>query len=513
MPDAARALRAMSGDEPRHPESERAVCGALLVRGQEGTLRLADLEASRLSPEDFSEPKNEQIYRAIRDLLRAGRPVDVRTVQAWLEQHHLKAGLGYLSGLEGYLPDLERAPAYADDVRDAAARRRALTQLGALEQALRSGADPAAVSAALEAVSEAVRGAAPAPRAVALTLSEILDDPAALELPRVVVPRLAWEGRTTLLAGREKLGKSTLAGAMAAAVSRGGTFLGRRVEAGCVLWLLLEEHVGDLARRSIRFGADPSNVFVLDHPTAPLEDLGAAVRELRPALTIVDTLSSAVAGRIREAGSSTEWVPVLAVQEAIARETGTAIMILHHSRKSDGSYRDSTAIGAGVDVVAELHPVQGQATERRVRLQGRVPVEDFTVRYTGNDFELADGTASLGDRVFAYVAEHPECSGANVRQGVTGKDSEILQALARLVEDGRLEDVGTGQAHSYREPDPVQARAQVREQVDREPKAPVGTGGNRLGTGWEQPSVPAPCVGGGEQVRGAHPEDPQEVDL
>ena len=56
------------------------------------------------------------------------------------------------------------------------------------------------------------------------TLRELLENP--VELPPAVVPRLAWPGRSTLLAAREKEGKSTLMTAAAAAVSRGSSFLG-----------------------------------------------------------------------------------------------------------------------------------------------------------------------------------------------------------------------------------------------------------------------------------------------
>jgi hypothetical protein len=67
-------------------------------------------------------------------------------------------------------------------------------------------------------------------------LADILASPNALRPPEPVVPRIAWAGRVTLLAAREKLGKTTLAAAAAAAVSTGSPWLNERVTPGDVLW-------------------------------------------------------------------------------------------------------------------------------------------------------------------------------------------------------------------------------------------------------------------------------------
>ena len=58
------------------------------------------------------------------------------------------------------------------------------------------------------------------------SMVEYLADPHALEPPQPIVSRFAWSERSTLLACREKGGKSTLAAAVAAAASTGRAFLG-----------------------------------------------------------------------------------------------------------------------------------------------------------------------------------------------------------------------------------------------------------------------------------------------
>ncbi len=98
------------------------------------------------------------------------------------------------------------------------------------------------------------RGDAAAHLPVIRTLADIARDPTALEPPTVVVPRLAWRGRVTMLAAREKDGKSTLATAAAAAASGGARWLGDPTLRGSVLWVGLEEHGQERRRDEPRQG-------------------------------------------------------------------------------------------------------------------------------------------------------------------------------------------------------------------------------------------------------------------
>src|SRR5262249_2250487 len=157
-----------------------------------------------------------------------------------------------------------------------------------------------------------------------------------------VAPRLAWRGRTTLLAAREKAGKSTLATAAAAAVSRGAPWLGDATAGGAVLWVALEEHLADLVARMTDWAADPECVHVLDALAGRFDGMGALHAEARaiaPALVVVDTLSALVdaIGSRPDPGSSTAWTPIMAGLTRIARDTNAAVLIVHHARKSDGA--------------------------------------------------------------------------------------------------------------------------------------------------------------------------------
>ncbi len=277
-------------------------------------------------------------------------------------------------------------------------------------------------------------------------LAEILARPDLLEPPRTVVPRLAWSGRVTLLAGREKVGKSTLAAGAEAAVSAGAGLFGASTPCGPVLLLALEEHMGDVARRLQAFRADPERVWVLDRIEEPLADLAGAVQHVGPALVVVDTLAAFTAPLGLEPGSSTDWTPVMAGIARVARDTETAIVLLHHASKADGSYRDSTAIGAGVDVILEAK--RGTEETVQVKARGRFPVEDFTVRLLGSParprLALAAGELGLDARVLFYVDRNPGASKRAVCGGVEGRAQDILNTVDQLLGRGLVEDRGDG---------------------------------------------------------------------
>jgi hypothetical protein len=293
-------------------------------------------------------------------------------------------------------------------------------------------------------------------RRLSRPLTAILDNPAALEPPVVVVPRLVWRGRVTLLAAREKAGKSTLATAAAAAVSQGAAWLGDATTQGPVLWVALEEHVSDLAARFHDWQADAARIHVIDSLWGlddPMDALYAEARAVGPTLLVVDTLSALVdaTGARPDPGSSTAWTPIMSALTRIARDSDAAVGILHHARRSDGAYRDSSAIGAGVDAIVEM--ADGPDADVRVlRVRARWRVGDYSIRLAGGAgpprYELAKGEPSLDARVLQYVAAHPGCSSRAVRTDVAGRTADITAAIHRLLGAHAIENRGDETAMS-----------------------------------------------------------------
>jgi hypothetical protein len=296
------------------------------------------------------------------------------------------------------------------------------------------------------------------------TLEDIQREGLAMQGPEVVVPYLAWRGRATLLVGREKLGKSTLMTAAAVAVCCGERFLGAETLQGPVLYLALEEHPEDLAARFCGFGGgceDP--LFGVSRLQDPYTDFKKAVEELyqrvgqNPVLVVVDSLQRYATSLVSDASSSSEWSPVMSFLVDMARTWDTAVVILHHPRKKDDMYRDSSVIGATVDAIICMNDGNGE-NARKFKGKGRWPIESFSARLvigdgTVNHYELTSGGDDLDARIIEFVANNPGCSARAVADGVRGRAETILDVINQLLYDEVLVNRGSSSAYQLYVPD------------------------------------------------------------
>lgn len=113
---------------PHDLEAEQALLGSLLI-DRDAIVRVADLV-----PEDaFFHGANATIFRAVRNLYRAGKPADMVTVSGFLKHHGVLdeiGGYSYLSTLYGATPTSVHVEYYAGIVLEHA-RRRAVIDAGA----------------------------------------------------------------------------------------------------------------------------------------------------------------------------------------------------------------------------------------------------------------------------------------------------------------------------------------------------------------------------------------------
>lgn len=291
------------------------------------------------------------------------------------------------------------------------------------------------------------------------SLRELLQNPELTRPPAPVIPRIAFEGRTTLFAAREKEGKTTFMADAAARYSSGLSVLGESVGRGQVLWLT-EEALGDTVRRFQRVGADHDwlDVGVLPYEGRPIDRINALrerVESDTPDLIVIDTLSALLLG-LSSNNDSAEVSTVMLPLCAIAHECGCSMVILHHASKAGGGYRGSTEFGARVDVIAEM--TQGTLTyQRKISTRGRFGRDDFSVSYDGQTFELTQtGEVSIDTRVREWVIHNPGSTQNAIENGVGGNREHVRQAISALVASGRLqhdvEQRGRRTTHRYSVP-------------------------------------------------------------
>ncbi len=293
-------------------------------------------------------------------------------------------------------------------------------------------------------------------------LDEVWENDEMMAPPPPVVPYLAWQSRSTLLAAREKSGKSTLTGYMAAQVSCGGDFLGEPCERGHVLIVGLEEFIGDTARRLKQFGANGKMVSLVDRfagpPAERLAELAGHIEAIKPVLVIVDSLVAYSQGSISDANNATQTQNVVQGLTDLAHKRAVALIIIHHARKADGKYRDSSAIGGAVDIIAEVFPPEENTdpTRRRVRPIGRVPARGVDFRYENNVYSLVDGNHTaklpLDQRILNVVGDRPGCSTNDVWNAVGDQRALVLARIKDMLTKSVLLNDGTEQWAKLRLP-------------------------------------------------------------
>lgn len=113
---------------PHSEESERAVLAAVLLDP-----RILPTITGRLRPDDFYSEKHRTLYQAMIDLQEERTGIDLRTLQARLEQQAKLdevGGVAYLASLDLDLPDLGRSDAYVEIVKERSIRRRLIAASG-----------------------------------------------------------------------------------------------------------------------------------------------------------------------------------------------------------------------------------------------------------------------------------------------------------------------------------------------------------------------------------------------
>ncbi len=287
-----------------------------------------------------------------------------------------------------------------------------------------------------------------------LWLQELLDDPDMLKMPEPIAARFLWPNRITLLAAREKGGKSTVASAIAAAVSSGKKWLHEDTQQGKVLIVSMEEHPQELVSRLVTFGCEPDNIaVVMPRDGDIVAQIRAACEEVQPIMIIWDTLGAFADAYSKypvDPGNSSAWTRVMKEIVDITREYG-ASLLLHHARKSDGKYRDSTAIGANVDMILEMRGEKEEPRHISPKGRGSLCTHDFTIlldeAFTG--YRIIAGEKETKQNIVDFIGRNPKCSLRELREGIEARATLIDKVRNELLEEGKIINLGNNVKHCY----------------------------------------------------------------
>jgi hypothetical protein len=316
----------------------------------------------------------------------------------------------------------------------------------------------------LQQMAEEARASAPAEPLVLRSMADLYAQ--SEEELSWVVEGLCSTAGLSLLAGKPKAGKTTLAADLALSVSRGRPWLGRETQQGTVWLLALEEHPIALKQRLRAMGATEADPIcwatVAPRPLAPA--LEEQMAESPPALIIVDTLFRGLG--VADANDYSVMVEALWPLQRIARDTGTHILLVHHQKKSEsesGNDLDgvlgSTAISGSVDTILLLKKTR-EGT-RVLSSEGRYGQNlDALTLTLQPDGTVAAGPPpaevarhSIKTRILDFLCAQRNAEGLpvsveedEVKDSVSGRTKEIESALRRLVNapDSGVIRVGTG---------------------------------------------------------------------
>ena len=284
-------------------------------------------------------------------------------------------------------------------------------------------------------------------------LGDVLSEPE--EQLEYVVDEMLLSGGTSILSGRPKAGKSTLARVLALATARGEHFLGRPTTKGTVLYLGMEEKPSQVRAHFKSMGGNEDDevyLYCKGAPEEPLPWLAASIAKYKPILIIIDTMQRLT--RVKDVNDYAGVANALEPVVDLARSTGAHLLLTHHTGRANGTGVDapmgSTAIAGAFDTLLNLKRKDDMRTLASVQRYG-ADLEETVIVKADNGCVMAAGSRKdheereATDAIVSFLAGNPGAGQQQIRDGVEGhRTTVILTALRRLVDGRALDRKGAG---------------------------------------------------------------------
>ena len=309
---------------------------------------------------------------------------------------------------------------------------------------------------------------------------------------------VAWQwdgllitGGTSVIVGKPKSGKSTIARQLAIQTAMGRSVLGRDCQRGPVIYIGIEEQRSRLAaiyRQMPDPHPDDLYLHIGPPPQNPLDALQLAITELKPVLVIIDPVLKFIS--VKDSNDYAVMSAALAPIEAIARQSGTHIAMTHHMGKTDRDDGDqilgSTAILAAVDTALVIRRSDTKRQLSSIQRFGDdlepqiIELDEHGLLQTGGSVENYE-VRKAAESIVAWLEDNTDAKEPEIRAAVEGKTKTLSSGLRWAVEQKQVTRTGAGKSGSPYRYSISQCLV---------PRSPVGEGtGNELKQDIVPPSV------------------------
>lgn len=199
---------------------------------------------------------------------------------------------------------------------------------------------------------------------------------------------------------------------------------------------------------------------------AAVAEFIAAVREVSPALIVVDTLARCLIGG--DENSARDMGLAVAAVDSIRRETGAAVLLVHHTNKAASGERGSSALRGAADTMIELSSTgDGSVRVSCAKSKDSPEFEPYRLRFvtvqTGRQTEdgaetscalvpadqviPSGGVSPLGRQILECLAlevfRNHGAPSRDIESSVNGSRSAMFTTLSALVRGGYIRQAAT----------------------------------------------------------------------
>lgn len=261
--------------------------------------------------------------------------------------------------------------------------------------------------------------------------------------PQYLIDGIIPEKSFVVLSAAPGSGKTFLILSMLYAIASGTNWLNLKTRSASVLYAYGEGGAGLKARIAVlklRFDTKMPVRFLVTPPhlNSP-SDLLRFINQLRglesiPQIIVIDTLARAFVGG--DENSARDMGLLVNGVSSLISDTGSSVVLLHHTRKGGGEIRGSSALMGAVDVAIQIDgsDIGSQQFIKCLKMKDDEPFPDicFVLQKT----ILPDGKSSLHpvrDQLFENAGEQ-----SRVKKRATSKDhlKDLLSLIGEAASDG-----------------------------------------------------------------------------